>query len=69
MVVNKKVNVTREFYKNTRAMANSLYKTGAFTINDIKGTLRQLKGRFSFINHINKVNNKKRQINDKELTF
>ncbi|HFK7850281.1 TPA: reverse transcriptase domain-containing protein, partial [Listeria monocytogenes] len=30
LVVNKKVNVTREFYKNTRAMANSLYKTGAF---------------------------------------
>ncbi|HDM9232780.1 TPA: retron Ec67 family RNA-directed DNA polymerase/endonuclease, partial [Listeria innocua] len=69
LVVNKKVNVTREFYKNTRAMANSLYKTGAFTINDTKGTLRQLEGRFSFINHINKVNNKKRQINDKELTF
>ncbi|MBV1346256.1 retron Ec67 family RNA-directed DNA polymerase/endonuclease [Listeria monocytogenes] len=69
LVVNKKVNVTREFYKNTRAMANSLYKTGAFTINDTKGTLRQLEGRFSFINHINKVNNKKRQINDKESTL
>lgn len=67
LVVNKKVNITREFYKNTRAMANSLYKTGAFTINGTKGTLKQLEGRFSFINHINKVNNKKRKINDKEL--
>lgn len=67
LVVNKKVNITREFYKNTRAMANSLYKTGAFTINGTKGTLKQLEGRFSFINHINKVNNKKSKINDKEL--
>ncbi|MEC2277790.1 retron Ec67 family RNA-directed DNA polymerase/endonuclease [Bacillus velezensis] len=71
LVVNKKVNVPRNFYKNTRAMANSLYKNGSFTINGVEGSLKQLEGRFSFINHINKENNKEKKKIDKnsKLSF
>lgn len=67
LVVNKKVNVKKDFYKDTRAMANSLYKNGSFTINDSDGSLNQLEGRFSFINHINKECNKERKKIDKNL--
>ncbi|MGG0486931.1 retron Ec67 family RNA-directed DNA polymerase/endonuclease [Priestia aryabhattai] len=57
LVVNKKVNINREFYKETRSMANTLYKNGEFTINGEKGTLNQLEGRFAFINQIDRFNN------------
>lgn len=50
VVVNEKISVKREYYKNTRAMANNLYKTGEFYINGEKGSLNQLEGRFTFIN-------------------
>lgn len=56
LVVNKKVSVTKDFVKKTRAMANSLYRQGEFSINGVKGTIRQLEGRFSFINQIDKYN-------------
>ena len=32
LVVNEKINVPREYYKDTRAMAHSLYTKGEFTI-------------------------------------
>lgn len=58
LVVNKKINVAREYYKETRAMAHQLYKTGSFFIEENKrGTINQLEGRFSFINQIEKYNN------------
>ena len=50
VIVNKKISIKREYYKNTRAMANNLYKTGEFYINGEKGSLNQLEGRFTFIN-------------------
>lgn len=49
IVVNSKLNTPREFYKLTRSMANHLYKTGKFYIDDKEGSLAQLEGRFSFI--------------------
>ena len=58
VVVNKKINIKREYYKDTRAMADHLYKTGEFFINGESGTLNQLEGRFSFIlqaEHYNRV--------------
>lgn len=58
LVVNRKINVPVEFYKNTRAMAMSLYEKGEFTINGQKGTLKQLEGRFAFIDQIEHYNNK-----------
>lgn len=42
LVVNKKINVKREYVKNTRAMAFQLYKDGAFEIDKKPGTLNQL---------------------------
>ncbi|MET3090685.1 retron Ec67 family RNA-directed DNA polymerase/endonuclease [Enterococcus casseliflavus] len=58
LVVNEKVNVNRLFYKETRSMADTLYKTGEFRIGDDEGNLNRLEGRFSFINQIDRFNNK-----------
>jgi RNA-directed DNA polymerase len=57
LVVNKKINVNRIFYKQTRAMANQLYKQGSFEINGEPATLNQLEGRFAFINQLCWYNN------------
>lgn len=59
LIVNKKINVNRTFYKNTRAMADSLYRTGVFTIDGVNGTIKQLEGRFAFINQLEFLNSKK----------
>ena len=74
LVVNKKINVARDYYKNTRAMAHSLYKNGYFLIDDEVGTIEQLEGRFSFINQINlyNIDNKKKDmwhLNSKEKQY
>ena len=52
LIVNKKINVDRSFYRETRAMANCLYTKGYFDIHGATGTINQLEGRFSFINQI-----------------
>ena len=57
LVVNKKINVKREYIKNTRAMAFKLYKDGAFEIDKKPGTINQLTGRFAFIFQIDQYNN------------
>lgn len=57
LVVNEKVNINRHYYKETRAMANTLYHTGSFLIDGQPGTINQLNGRFAFINQIDKFNN------------
>lgn len=66
LVVNDKVNVVRSFYKDTRAMADSLYRNGEFYIKGKKGTINQLEGRFSFINQIETYNNSKENKKDKK---
>lgn len=58
LVVNKKISVDRVYYKHVRAMAHQLYKTGEFVIDGQVGTLAQLEGRFSFINEIERYNNR-----------
>lgn len=58
LIVNKKLNVDRRFYKETRAMAHTLYTMGQFRINGQPGTLQQLEGRFSFIDQVEHYNNK-----------
>ena len=50
LVVNQKVNVDSDYYRQTRAMAHHLYSKGCFEISGTKGTIAQLDGRFSFIN-------------------
>ena len=57
LCVNKKVNTLNTYYKNTRAMADSLYRKNTFTINNTEATINQLHGRFNFINYIDKQNN------------
>lgn len=59
LIVNKKLNIDKNYYKNTRAMANCLYKTNRFEIEGVPGIINQLEGRFSFINQIDWYNNKK----------
>lgn len=58
LTVNKKINVKKSYYKNTRAMANNLYRNKEFFIDNNIGTIDQLEGRFSFINQLDKYNNK-----------
>ncbi len=58
LVVNKKIAVNPTYYRYTKAMAYALYSKGEFTIDGKPGTLAQLEGRFSFINQIDKYNNK-----------
>lgn len=57
LVVNKKINVKREYIKNTRAMAHKLYMDKEFEIDGRKGTIEQLTGRFAFIHQVDQYNN------------
>lgn len=67
LVVNNKVNIVRNFYKDTRAMADSLYRNGAFYVKEEKGTINQLEGRFSFINQIDRYNSGQENKNQKKF--
>lgn len=67
LTVNKKVNPTMKMIKDTRAMADNLYKNGCFYINGAQGTINQLEGRFSFINQIDWNNNKLEYKNSKKV--
>ena len=58
LVVNKKANVSRTYCKRTKAMAHHLYTTGSFEIDGNPATISQLEGRFSFIDQIDRYNNK-----------
>ncbi|WP_312071741.1 retron Ec67 family RNA-directed DNA polymerase/endonuclease [Anaerotignum propionicum] len=58
LIVNKKLNVDRTYYKRTKAMSHSLYTKGEFKIVDTPGTIKQLEGRFAFINQLDWYNNK-----------
>lgn len=59
LIVNEKINIDRDYYRKTRAMANHLYKSGEFQIDGSIATLNQLEGRFSFIDQIDYYNNKR----------
>lgn len=58
LIVNQKLSVARTYFKNTKAMAHSLYTQGDFKIGGLPGTIKQLEGRFSFINQLDRYNNK-----------
>ncbi len=58
LIVNKKINIDRRYVRTTRAMAHELYKKGHYFIDGTSGTLAQLEGRFSFIDHIDHYNNR-----------
>ncbi|MFL1662957.1 retron Ec67 family RNA-directed DNA polymerase/endonuclease [Bacillus cereus] len=67
LVVNKKVNVDRNYYKITRSMAHSLYTKGNFHIDRELGEINQLEGRFSFINQLDRYNNLVKKDRDKNV--
>jgi RNA-directed DNA polymerase len=54
LVVNKHINVPKEYYRSARSMCHSLFTKGEFTLPQThkKGTLRQLEGTLSYIHHI-----------------
>lgn len=57
LVVNEKISVNKIYCKETRAMAYRLYTTGDFEVDGKPATIRQLEGRFSFIDQIDHYNN------------
>lgn len=58
LVVNKKINVPRDYVKKTRAMFYSFYKNGIYVDEqNIKNDSACLEGRFSFIDSIEHYNN------------
>ena len=71
LVVNQKVNIRKEYYKNTRSMCSKLFTTGKFFTEKIKteddeiiekvGTLNQLEGRLNFIYYTKKYNQERSQ--------
>lgn len=69
LVVNDKIQVDRDYYKETRAMAHNLYINGEFEIGSKSGTLEQLEGRFAFIDQLCKYNNKNDKRNHRGTTL
>lgn len=58
LVVNKKISVNHTYVRTTKAMAHQLYTTGEFLIDGAPANIRQLEGRFSFIDQIDLYNNR-----------
>ena len=57
LVVNKKISVDHVYCRKVRAMAHSLYTNGSYSVDGVEGNIRQLEGRFAFIDQIEKYNN------------
>lgn len=57
LIVNKKLNINHAYVRKTRAMAHQLYSTGEYLIDGAPGTIKQLEGRFSFIDQLDHYNN------------
>lgn len=66
LVVNKKVNVKKEYYKKTRSMCHTLFKNGAYyysaidpttgDLSKVAGNYKQLEGYLSFVYQIRLAN-------------
>lgn len=69
LIVNKKINIENNYFKITKAMADSLYKNKKFFIDGQEGTMSQLEGRFAFIDQLDKYNNKHNPNNIKQGHF
>lgn len=59
VVVNKKLNINLKYYRQNRAMIETLYRGKDFFIDGEIGTIAKLEGRFSFVNQVVNYNNKK----------
>jgi len=62
LIVNKKVNVRKEYYRNVRAMLNNLLKNNTFFINksDENNSIAQLEGMINFIYSIKRRYDKRK---------
>lgn len=58
LVVNQKIHVSQEYYKQTRAMAHHLYTQGSCILNGKPMSLAQIEGRFSYIDQLERYNNR-----------
>lgn len=58
LVVNQKIHVSQEYYKQTRAMAHHMYTQGSCMLNGTPMPLAQLEGRFSYIDQLERYNNR-----------
>lgn len=60
LIVNKKVSIKSEYWRQSRAMCHSLFMNGNFTIDKggvaKQGTINQLGGMLSFIDSVDKYN-------------
>ncbi|ANQ17082.1 retron Ec67 family RNA-directed DNA polymerase/endonuclease [Vibrio natriegens] len=60
LVVNKKPNTKKEYWRLARAKCNQLFKTGKFTTihdgNEIEGNLNELEGQLNFIDQVDHYN-------------
>lgn len=57
LVVNNKIGIKREFYKQTRSMLNHLYRGITVEYNGVELTQQQIEGRLAFINQVDWYNN------------
>lgn len=75
LIVNKKVNIKREYIKEVRGMCHSLISTGEFySLNKLtdekeKGEINSLEGKLSFIHSITMHNNHKDRKSIKSLNL
>lgn len=58
LVINNKINVKSEYWRQVRAMAHSLFTKGTYSIDgQVTDDLNKLEGKLSFIDSIDKFNN------------
>ncbi|MEY8700420.1 retron Ec67 family RNA-directed DNA polymerase/endonuclease [Streptococcus ferus] len=76
LVVNKRVNIPREYYKATKGMAHQLYLGKDVHINGkkVSNPINRLTGRFAFINQVERFNDEcmnleQTEFSAKEKTF
>jgi 5S rRNA maturation endonuclease (ribonuclease M5) len=60
LIVNKKPNTKKEYWRTARAKCNSLFKTGKFTSEldgiEVEGNLNELEGQLNFIDQVDHYN-------------
>lgn len=60
LIVNKKPNVKKEYWRTVKSQCNNLFHTGAFfkktTDGEIKGNIDELEGQLNFIDQIDRFN-------------
>ncbi|MFT5118035.1 MAG: RNA-directed DNA polymerase [Kiritimatiellia bacterium] len=61
LVVNKKPNVKKEYWRTVKAQCHYLFHTGEFLDGDEEGNIDMLEGRLNFIDQIDRYNRQRQQ--------